>query len=433
MKRIGSSSDGKPYKSSYELTCGCIVDKYDANAAKSTVKEDYCSICTDKKYHELLSRLGLSLVEKTNKDIQRYKVNACKHILTLRRVSLSLRKEFSCPECKSLQLREIYDVRGVELIEESSPKPFHKMYRFKDCNHVQSIDPCLIVRNTFRCQQCYDNELSAQATASGFEYIGDATRDCKNSYDYRKYKRVECGHVRDIGVANVRNGIVGCVVCDEIRFNKEASGSGFELIGQSQDGKGHKRLYKYNSCGHYINVTPAALRRRSGLCMECREISWAETAKSKGLELVADDVNNVGYKFYKLQCGHTHSFRITHVNYGYFKCPTCFVGYKQLESFAYLILIESPDKSFLKFGFGKQPEFRKNSYGLIKGFTKKVIATKGFNTGKEAQEFEQGIHAKYKINVLCKIEQKKIMKTSGYTECYPLSLMDDLIKELDGD
>jgi len=433
MKRIGPSSDGKPYKSSYELTCGCILDKYDANAEKSTVEEDYCSICTGNKYDEMLARLGLTLVEKINKDIQRYKVNSCNHELTIRRASLKHRKEFNCNECKAIELKDLYKSRGVELTEEKANNPLHKVFRFKGCNHTQSIDPVLLIRDTFRCQQCYDADLHAQALSSGFQYIGPATKEnCKNNYDYRKYKRIECGHIKDIVVANVRKGISGCGVCDEIRFNTEANKSGFNLVGLAQDGLGHKRHYEYINCGHTINVTPSSLRRRGDECMECREIGWKEVAKSKGIELVADDPDNVGYKFYKLQCGHTSSFRISHVNYGYFKCPICFAGYQQLESFAYLILIESPNNSFLKFGFGKQPELRKYSYGLSKDFTKKVLAVRGFKTGKQAQQFERGIHIKYKAQVLCKIEQKKIMKQSGYTECYPLSLMDDLVKELNG-
>jgi len=434
MKRIGPALDGTPYKSRYELSCGCITERYDHNVEKNIGSDEVCSSCVENKYNALLLNLGLELLEKLNKDVQSYRVVSCGHILTLRRASLNKQKTFTCKTCQDIQTEKLYTLRGVELISDSTnSRSQHKLFRFVSCGHTQSIDKVLIKRDTFRCQQCYDNELATQAFSSGFELIGPSTKeDCKNNYDYRKYKRIECGHTRDIGVASVRSGIVGCIVCDDIRFNQEAVEAGFELVGPSQDGKGHKRQYKYIKCGHTINVTPAALRRRGDECPECRELGWSSTAENLGIELLADDQSKAGYKIYKLQCGHEHSFRMSHISCGYFKCSTCFTGYKELKSFAYLILIESNTNSFLKFGFGKHPEHRKYAYGLDESFTKKVVAIKDFNTGNEAQAFERDVHSKYKEHVLCKKEQKLIMKVSGYTECYPLSLLDVLIKELNG-
>ena len=87
-----------------------------------------------------------------------------------------------------------------------------------------------------------------------------------------------------------------------------------------------------------------------------------------------------------------------------------------------------PDE-WLKLGYAKNIDFRTSRYGLPSDAEVSVLASRPFDTGKEAQEFEQSLHTKYSRKRLSADEMAIFHSQSGQTECYPVQMVETLIAE----
>ena len=54
-----------------------------------------------------------------------------------------------------------------------------------------------------------------------------------------------------------------------------------------------------------------------------------------------------------------------------------------------------------------------------------------FETGRKAHRFEASLHKKYKRKRLPVKRMKEFFSFSGYNECYPLEMLDTLMKDLE--
>jgi hypothetical protein len=82
------------------------------------------------------------------------------------------------------------------------------------------------------------------------------------------------------------------------------------------------------------------------------------------------------------------------------------------------------------FGFARNLELRFNSYGVSSDAKKNLIISVPISSGYEALKIEKEIHAEFKKERLNKNLMMKYHKHNGYTECYPTSISDRLVRRI---
>ena len=88
---------------------------------------------------------------------------------------------------------------------------YYRTYRIDQCRHKQEFRTTEIRRNSFRCDQCLQKKLQAEAKAVGLTLIGPG----KRSYQNRTYRFNKCRHEQELGVSNVRRNYIVCHTCEE--------------------------------------------------------------------------------------------------------------------------------------------------------------------------------------------------------------------------
>ena len=114
---------------------------------------------------------------------------------------------------------------------------------------------------------------------------------------------------------------------------------------------------------------------------------------------------------------------------GNFRCQVCEDYFYTQPSNTYLLHIKAGPDEWLKLGHAKNIKFRTTRYGLPSDAEVSVLATRPFDTGKEAQEFELFLHSKHRRKRLSADEMVIFHSQGGHTECYPIQMVDTLIAE----
>lgn len=112
------------------------------------------------------------------------------------------------------------------------------------------------------------------------------------------------------------------------------------------------------------------------------------------------------------------------------QCNNCDESHFNKPSSVYLIMITNNDLSWLKLGYSKNLNFRLNSYGLSADASIRILAEKNFSKGVDALHFEKMLHCKFKKYRLDRVKMKELHKHSGFTECYPIELLDNLVENI---
>ena len=140
---------------------------------------------------------------------------------------------------------------------------------------------------------------------------------------------------------------------------------------------------------------------------------------------------NALYRTYKLECGHEQEVQIEAMRTGNFCCQTCEDTSRTLPSYVYLLHIINGEHEFLKLGYAKNIDFRVSRYGLPETAIVNHVTALRFETGNEAHEFEAALHSCMKSEQLSERKAKSYgMTRGGYTECYPVDMLDKLQAEL---
>lgn len=266
-------------------------------------------------------------------------------------------------------------------------------------------------------------KFKKEAKEKGMILIGDSPLPKHYLYKFKK-----CGHEREMKPTTLRNSEPKCKICTLERFAKEAFEKGLILIPEISKPKHY--LYQFIECGHTKEYEPRSIRRRTPTCDICMKERFSKEAESKGLKFIGDS-DRRGYYLYQFnQCGHIKESRPDMINSGYPCCEECGDTYHAKESSIYLIKIFHKGKEFLKLGVANNIPQRVKTYKLKKGFQTELISKIDFKTNFDAVRIEKAIHKKFSSFNLPSIETKKIMR-SGFTECYPISLIKELKKEVE--
>jgi hypothetical protein len=211
------------------------------------------------------------------------------------------------------------------------------------------------------------------------------------------------------------------------KHKAEAEAQGAKVIGSGKDYR--YRLYRLG-CGHEQELTIGNMRKGKFRCHTCLELKLKAEAAAQGAE-VLESGKERHYRLYRLACGHKQQVHTKDMRIGEFCCQTCEDTSRTLPSYVYLLKIRNGSNEWLKLGYAKNIDSRISRYGLPKTATVEHVTAVRFATGSEAHEFEAALHQKYKEHLLTKGKAKSLgMEKSGFAECYPVEMLDELLKEL---
>lgn len=305
----------------------------------------------------------------------------------------------------------------------------YKKYQIKACGHVQEFQVVHVRNNNYSCSVCFEQSLVSAAQRIGFTYLG------KVSGTIGKYVRNECGHETICNHQNIKNRRVDspqpCKQClheDIVKIAKEKHN--MEYLGESNIGRSYLK-FKFISCGHEKDVLKSSIFRVNPVCRICQEDEYASEAELEGLEYVglASDRNS-SYRRYKMPCGCEKDFRMDHIRGGRWCCHVHDEIYYTKPSFVYLTKFKNKEFEWLKLGFSHNIEERTKNYGLSKDTVYEVLATIPYPTGYDAMLFEKSLHFKYKQHRIDKEVMRQYFKNNGRTECYHISVLQEILQEL---
>ncbi|MFC1688274.1 GIY-YIG nuclease family protein [Pseudomonadota bacterium] len=327
--------------------------------------------------------------------------------------------DFGCKGCVNDKLIAEAETEGCVLLG-AGDNNRSRMYQL-ECGHKQSIETRNMRNGQFHCRTCLNDKLSAEAEVQGCEFIGSG-----KTKDYRTY-RLPCGHEQEVQPTSMRINKFRCQTCLNNNLEEEAKAEGCVLLGEGSNC--HSRMYRL-PCGHEQEIETGNMRRGEGnfQCRACLNNKLNTEAKAYGCVLLGAG-RNANYRTYRLECGHEREITLSSMRVGNFLCQTCEDTFYTLPSQAYLLHIKVGADEWLKLGYAKDIDFRISQYRLPSEADVTTLATLPFDTGKEAQMFEQSLHKKYKRKRLRPKDMKDFHAGSGFTECYPVLMVEKLMAE----
>lgn len=326
---------------------------------------------------------------------------------------------FECKTCLANRYKQEYEAQGCKLIG-AGRNSSYRIYELP-CGHQQEVSLGRMRRGEFACKTCLTNKLKQEAEERDCKLIGMAGKA-----NYRIYE-LPCGHQQEVNTSMMRRNNFRCAICLKKTIEQEAEARGCKLLGPGKDA--HYRLYKL-PCGHEQEVTVSGMRRGNAQCPICMLEKLKEEAASQGCKFLGQG-RNIHYRLYKLPCGHEQEVHTGAMRRGGFLCQACEETSRTLPSNVYLLHIEVDSDEWLKLGYAKSVDSRRSRYGLVNGAKVTAVYSIPFPTGNEAQAFEAGIHKRHRRKRLSKKHMKDFHTVSGFNECYPITMLDTLLAELE--
>jgi len=326
-----------------------------------------------------------------------------------------------CKSCEHEKRKAEAKAQGCVLIS-SGVNRNYRTYRLP-CGHQQEVQTSKMREGGFRCRTCIEDRLIDEAKQRNCEIVSRGTTP-----NFRFY-RLPCGHMQEVQPSHMRRGAFQCQICLHEKLKVEAQRQDCELIGAGSNKK--YRNYRL-PCGHEQEIQVAKIRVGNFRCVTCHESMLGEEAKIQGCKLLGLGKSG-DFRNYLLSCGHEQEIQPSNMRRGNFRCQSCEEYSFTQPSQAYLLHIKVDADEWLKLGYAKDVDFRTSRYGLPSEAEVNVLATIPFDTGKEAQEFEQSLHKKYRQKKLSAKDMLAFHTGSGATECYPLTMVEQLMSEMKAD
>jgi hypothetical protein len=269
-------------------------------------------------------------------------------------------------------------------------------------------------------------KLEAEAAKAGLVLLGPG----KSAF-YRTYRRIECGHEAQYVTTSIRKyESVRCKQCDEANLVEESTAAGLVLLGPGKDK--NYRTYRRIECGHEAQYTLHSIRECGSVrCKQCDDKRFAEDAAKAGLVLLGPGKDRF-YRNYRWQsCGHEAGYQLGAVRNGHVRCQVCDATAWSKPSNIYLLQFAADDgNTWLKLGVSSNIDYRISRYGLLDEVRLiERLATIPFETGKAATAVEKALHISLRKHRIHSGQMKDYMK-SGHTECYPVTMRDEILEAL---
>ena len=303
-----------------------------------------------------------------------------------------------------------------------------RTYSFDKCVHEQEIYITTVRKKEVICHRCLQDKHNEEAKAAGLTLLGVG-----GHRHYRTYRFDLCGHEQEIDLKSVRLKTFICHQCLQNKLNSEAKAAGLTLRGAGRDSQ--YRTYRFDQCGHEQEFTTGNVRALRARCENCQLDKHNEEAKAVGLTLVGAGRKNSRRAYRINECGHEQEIETGAVRINNFVCNACEETARDLPSNVYLLRITvdtvAQSDAWLKLGYAKTVSSRIQKYGLPSAAVIKRLKMMNFATGRQAHRFEASLHTKYLSKRLPPKKMKKFHAQSGGSECYPIEMLDTLIKDLE--
>lgn len=359
---------------------------------------------------------------------------SCKTCGVVRRVSFGYlqEKNANCFVCFINRLVEEAKSNNLELIGPSLDGDAKRRHYLFPCGHSRDIATGDVRVGQFSCTACYAENLEDSFKFLNIENLGRP--DDSYGVDTTQYYRIrhkDCSHERLALQGQIVARVIGeCTECYEQNLkNRVESAYDIKILSKEF---GTKRKIKFNQCQHEKVVTLSNLKRGIFSCAICQTQKFKEEAEQVGLEYLGPSESVKDKKQahkYLAECGHTIISKTGHIRTGHWTCRECNSGYLDQPNKLYLFKIKTKGFEFLKVGYSKKPEHRKYDYKTDKDATFELIRVVAIPTGRQAITVENDLHKKYKRWNYPSKFMKNYIYESGFTECYPLNLLDDFMQD----
>lgn len=326
---------------------------------------------------------------------------------------------YRCEICAEKKLRDEAKAHDAKLLGPGKNCDY-RLYKLK-CKHEQQVMVSNIRKGEFACQTCLAEKFRKEAAKQQAVLMGPG----KNRF-YRIY-RLRCGHEQEVQTQKMRDGAVRCDTCLTQRLNQEAKAQGAAILGPGSTSR--HRFYRLR-CGHKQEVETGNMRRGNAGCNTCQEEKFIREAKAQKCKILGAG-RNANYRLYRLPCGHEREIKIDAMRLGSFVCQTCEETSRTLPSNLYLLHIKIGTDEWLKLGYAKSVDLRITQYGLMGGAEVRILCSIAFETGNKAHAVEARIHSRYKRKRLPRKHMELYHTRGGAEECYPLTMLDTLLAELE--
>lgn len=332
---------------------------------------------------------------------------------------------------KEFNLRYVAEAteKGLTIISEGTYPKY--IYRRNICGHIFEANPSSIRHNKCStCAECTRINLRESEIKFGLTLI-EKISNIKNKY------RIElCGHHIELYKANVvRQEFVKCPICEANSFELHLDKYGLELIEyRTTDNITHSTKDKvaklrFKACGHETNRI-RTLSKGYAPCSECADANKKGVFDKNGLQFVSK-VSNVKSLFRFKECGHERVVYDSAALRGNCLCQECNESSFNKKSKLYIIrIVTEDDNEFLKFGYGKDIVNRVREYRMKGVKEHLIIFEKDCESGTEAMLIEKAVHKALKGKTLSSLITKTYLTRGGFTECYPIYLLDTILKEI---
>lgn len=337
--------------------------------------------------------------------------------------------KFNCYGCLIQRHFDEASHHGLELVGPSlSGDVKRRHYRFQ-CGHTRDISTGDVRNGNFSCTECRSEALQSHLDHYGFDLLGRPDQSiCSDPTQFYHVRYKACGHMRIVTQQNLFDRSVGdCSICYEEALQKTYGDKlGIDIL---ECVAGTKRKIRFRECGHEKVVGLSNMKADHFECSICKVDNWKKEASNVDLTYLG--LGSGKKHRYRALCGHEILLKPSTVRVGHWTCRTCDSGYLDRVNYLYLYKIVCSDgNSFVKLGYSVNPEYRKYDYSASLGTRFELLKKVAVPTGRNAIKLENQLHSKYKSQNLSKDFAMQYLTESGFTECYPASISDNILKDL---
>lgn len=400
-------------------------------ATSKSAKQYDCESCKKLNYQQQANSAGLEIIGlSSDSHYLEYRFVDCGHTQEIPKQAVK-KREFKCQTCHDEKLETEANLRHLTVVGKSS-NPNYRLYENSNCAHRYELAVSHVrlagerSSEPYPCPTCLYEKRIKEAEAAGLMLYGQSGRtNTKNTY---YLYQAECGHSLERRADQIIKGDWQCQACIDTKLNNEADSAGVRLIGKGSD-KAY-RTYQFKDCGHVKEITTASIRNKTFHCDVCFWDDVDNTLEKRGLKIIDEGRKGDRRLFMFLDCGHMQDIELQRAKDGSFVCHECDETFYTLPSNIYLLRIISPDFEWLKLGYSKVLETRIKQYRLSRGAVVEPLAVLPTSTGEEALKIEKMLEQKYKEHKLSPTAMKRWHTNSGHTECYPMMLREKLEEDI---
>lgn len=391
-----------------------------------------CEKCKWKKYEAEADAAGLEIVSETpNSHTLFYRFKDCSHEQEIQKQSVRL-NQVTCRACLDIKLQQEAERVGLKIIGSPS-KLNYRLYCHLECGHtaeyvVAAVRQASKKKNVrpYRCLSCSKDALQKEAKQAGLILYGESHKVGKNKwYLYA----ADCGHTLERRREQIRRGEWKCNACIDAKLDVEADDADLNLIGKGKDKAFRK--YQFRSCGHVKEITTANVRLKAFHCDVCFWEDKNEILQRRGVVLLGTSHTRDKYLFKFIQCGHIREIALKNAMDGSFVCHECEDTWYTQPSNVYLLQMTIASESWLKLGVAKVVETRVKQYGLPSATKVEPLSVVATQSGQHALRIESQLNQEFGQFRYSPDDMKRWHRYSGFTECYPVSLLPSLQKALE--